>query len=206
MTQPLFRRPPDAGDELISLLGHFLREVAEVYALPTGDHDLHLLETGRLTEREYFTRLCDRHTAGGGPSIDPTAAREMLFGRGMVRCDAMVDAVLRVRGAGYRTALLTNNAREREPGWRPLFAVDELFDDIVDSSVVGLRKPDPAIYRLTCERLGLRPAECLFVDDLPCNVDAARQVGMEALLCTDCTATAAKVLRRLVGNGAGAPW
>jgi putative hydrolase of the HAD superfamily len=121
----------------------------------------------------------------------------------MVASEVMVDAVRRVRAAGHRTALLTNNAREWEPTWRALLPFDELFDVILDSSAVGLRKPDPAIYRLTCERLGLQPSECVFVDDLECNVVAARELGMEALLCASGPATAAEVLRLLV-NGAAA--
>ena len=82
---------------------------------------------------------------------------------------------------------------------------DELFDVILDSSAVGLRKPDPAIYRLTCERLGLDLAECLFVDDLECNVAAARALGMEALLCSDGPATAAEVVRRMLNGGGKQP-
>src|SRR6476619_46553 len=79
---------------------------------------------------------------------------------------AMHDLAARVRAAGYRTALLTNNVREWEPRWRAIFAVDELFELVVDSAFVGLRKPDPAIYRLPCDRLGLAAEQCLFVDDL----------------------------------------
>jgi putative hydrolase of the HAD superfamily len=199
MTLPLFRRRPDAGERELGFLGWFLREATEVYGLPTSDHDLHLLETGRLTEAEFFVRLCDRHAAGGNPRIDPGDAREILFGRPMVASEVMVDAVRRVRGAGYRTALLTNNAREWEPTWRTLLPFDELFDVVLDSSVVGLRKPDPAIYHLACERLGLRPDECLFVDDLECNVVAARELGMEALLCSG-PATAAEVVRLLLDS------
>jgi putative hydrolase of the HAD superfamily len=122
----------------------------------------------------------------------------------MVASEVMVEAVRQVRAAGHRTALLTNNVREWELAWRALMPFDELFDVTVDSSAVGLRKPDPAIYRLTCERLGLDPAECLFVDDLECNVAAARALGMEALLCADGPATAAEV-RRLMLNGGGPP-
>ena len=80
--------------------------------------------------------------------------------------EAMLDLAARVRAAGYRTALLTNNVREWEPRWRAIFAVDELFELVVDSAFVGLRKPDPAIYRLTCERLGL-PAEAVPVRRRP---------------------------------------
>ena len=201
MTLPLFRRPPGADERQLSLLGWFLQEVREVYGLPTGDHDLHLLETGRLTEAEFFVRLCDRHAAAGHERIDPADARGILFGRPMVASEVMVEAVRRVRAAGHRTALLTNNAREWAVTWRPLIPLAELFDVVLDSSEVGLRKPDPAIYRLTCRQLGLEPAECLFVDDLECNVEAARGLGMEALLCADGPATAAEVLRRMAAGG-----
>jgi len=198
MTLPLFRRPPGAGERQVAFLRWFLREVNEVYALPTGDHDLHLLETGRLTEAEFFIGLCDRHAAAGHDRVEPGEAREIVFGRPMVASEVMVDAVRRVRAAGHRTALLTNNAREWGVTWRPLIPLDELFDAVLDSSEIGLRKPDPAIYRLTCRQLGLAPAECLFVDDLECNVAAARELGMIALLCADGAATAAEVLRRMV--------
>jgi putative hydrolase of the HAD superfamily len=209
MTLPLFRRPSDADERQLAFLAWFLQEVTEVYALPTGDHDLHLLETGRITEEEFFAGLCDRHVAAGHPRMDPDEARRALFGRPMVASEVMVDAVRRVRAAGHRTALLTNNAREWGTTWRALMPFDELFDVVLDSCEIGLRKPDPAIYRLTCDRLGLLPSECLFVDDLECNVVAARELGMEALLCHDGPATAAEVLRRMLdgtgGSGAAPP-
>ena len=64
-------------------------------------------------------------------------------------------------------AILTNNVREWEELWRSKLPVDEIFELVVDSAWVGMRKPDPAIYQLTIERLGerSRPRECLFVDD-----------------------------------------
>ena len=81
-----------------------------------------------------------------------------------------------LRGRGLRTALLTNNVREWEPLWRAkLPEIDELFEVVVDSAFVGLRKPDPAIYELTLERLGgVRAERCVFVDDLDVNCEAAR--------------------------------
>jgi putative hydrolase of the HAD superfamily len=78
-------------------------------------------------------------------------------------------------------ALLTNNVREWEPHWRAkLPDVDDIFEVIVDSAFVGMRKPDPEIYRLTVERLGdgLRAEDCLFVDDIEANCDTARELGM----------------------------
>jgi putative hydrolase of the HAD superfamily len=83
-----------------------------------------------------------------------------------------------------RLALLTNNVREWEPLWRAkLPDVDELFEVIVDSGFVGMRKPDREIYELTLERLGdgLRFDECAFVDDIEVNCEAARALGMRAV-------------------------
>ncbi len=202
MTESLFRRRRDADPDVVSLLVFFFNELRSVYHLPTSTHDLHLLETGRLTEAEFFRRLCERHEAAGGPHMDPERVRGLLFAERAEASAAMVDTVRQLRAAGYRTALLTNNAREWEPMWRGLIPVDELFDVVVDSSVVGLRKPDPRIYELTCERLGLRPEECIFVDDLECNVDAAAALGMETVHCTDPTAASELVAQRLLGRSA----
>ena len=83
-------------------------------------------------------------------------------------------------------ALLTNNVREWEPLWRPMLPVDEIFELVVDSAFVGMRKPDPEIYELTLGRLrerdglaDLDAAECVFVDDIEVNVEAARDAGHE---------------------------
>jgi putative hydrolase of the HAD superfamily len=79
---------------------------------------------------------------------------------------------------------LTNNVREWEPLWRgKLPQLDRIFELVVDSAFVGLRKPDPEIYELTVERLGgdLRAGECLFVDDLEVNCETARALGMTAV-------------------------
>ena len=94
----------------------------------------------------------------------------------------VVDATRAARAAGLRTGLLTNNVLEAREFWRPLLPLDELFDDVVDSSAVGLRKPDPRVYRLALDRLGVSAAETVFVDDAPGNVVGARAVGMRAVL------------------------
>ncbi|MCO5305956.1 MAG: HAD-IA family hydrolase, partial [Microthrixaceae bacterium] len=65
---------------------------------------------------------------------------------------------------------------------RPLLPLDELFDDVVDSSAVGLRKPDPRIYELSLSRLGVAAPDTVFIDDAPGNVAGARAVGMNAVL------------------------
>ena len=200
ITEPIFRLAGDEDPVLLALVGHFIQEAQAVYGETTVSHDLHLLEVGRLSEADFFTRLCARFEADGGPSVDPIEARRMIFGRPLVACAEMVDAVSRVRGAGYRTAMLTNVARDSSHLWESLIDVGQLFDVVVDSSVVGLRKPDPAIFQLTCERLGLRPEECLFVDDIPSNVAGAAALGIEAILCRDPTTVAQQVIDRLLGH------
>ena len=97
--------------------------------------------------------------------------------------EPMIDLMRALRSRGYRMALLTNNVREWEPHWRSMLPVDEIFELVVDSAFVGCRKPEPEIYELTLERLGdgISPEECLFVDDLEVNVEAARELGMRAV-------------------------
>ena len=95
--------------------------------------------------------------------------------------EEMIALMAELAGAGYRMAILTNNVREWEPIWRAKLPVDEIFETVVDSAFVGMRKPDPAIYELTLERLdGIAAAECLFIDDTEVNCVAARELGIRA--------------------------
>jgi epoxide hydrolase-like predicted phosphatase len=206
MTEPLGRHREKIVDPVqLDLLRFFLNEFKDVYHLPTGAHDLHLLETGVISDDEFFDRMTARYIAEGGHALaDARTAQHVVFGRGMAACGAMIDAVRQVKGAGYRTALLTNISRSGESVWRSLLPVDELFDVVIDSSQVRLRKPDPAIFLLTCERLGLSPDQCLFVDDLRCNVDAATELGMTTIQCNDPVAIADEVVEMLLGRPAAA--
>ena len=98
--------------------------------------------------------------------------------------EPMISYLRGLREEGLRLGLLTNNVREWEPLWRAkLPDVDELFEVIVDSGFVGMRKPEPEIYELTLERMGdgLRFEECLFLDDIEVNCEAARALGMTAV-------------------------
>ena len=79
--------------------------------------------------------------------------------------------------------MVTNNVAEFGNFWRNLLPLDELFDDVVDSSEVKMRKPNPAIFHLACERLGVEPSRALFVDDHPGNVAGAERAGLSAVCC-----------------------
>jgi putative hydrolase of the HAD superfamily len=155
-------------------LGKAMGRAAEEH----GDHPLFVLERGEITEVEFRDRI-EPHLEDG---FDLGRLRTLYFER-LEPNRRMIDYVRELRGRGVRAALLTNNVREWEPLWRAkLPEVDELFEVVVDSAFVGLRKPDPAIFVLTLERLGgVAPERCVFLDDLDVNCDAARRLGMAAV-------------------------
>lgn len=96
---------------------------------------------------------------------------------------AMVEAVRRCAAMG-KTGLLTNNVSGMETT-PELAEVIALFDVVIESSVVGVRKPDPRFYELACERLGIEPAEAVFLDDLGVNLKPARAMGMTTIKVGD---------------------
>lgn len=132
-------------------------------------------ECGRVDEREFERRfapmlevedegLVDRMFAGTGPNAQ------------------MLDAVRTARDAGIRTGLISNS-------WGvdryPKEMMEELFDGVVISGVVGIRKPAPEIYAMGAEAIGLPPERCVFVDDLGFNLKPAQELGMATILHSD---------------------
>jgi epoxide hydrolase-like predicted phosphatase len=146
------------------------------------------LETGRIREVEFEPHFA----AVLGVPADGLIDR--LFAS-MQADEPMVEAVAAARRAGVRTGLLSNSWGDDRYD-RSRFA--ELFDAVVISSEVGLRKPDPEIYALACERLGLPPERCVFVDDLGGNLKPAAAIGIATVKHTDAAATIAE-LEELLG-------
>ena len=159
-------------------LGRAMQRIAE----SEGEHPLFELERGRLTESEFLDLLRAQLVPELGHEPQLHRFREIYF-EALDPNQPMIDLMRDLKGRGYRMALLTNNVREWEPLWRTMLPVDEIFEVVVDSAFVGIRKPDPGIYELTLERLGggVGARECLFVDDVEVNVAAARQLGMTAV-------------------------
>jgi putative hydrolase of the HAD superfamily len=144
-----------------------------------GDHPLFALERGQITEAEFARRLEEQLDG----RFDLRRLRELYFER-LEPNEQVIRHVAELRARGLRTAMLTNNVREWEPLWRAkLPEIDELFEVVVDSAFVGLRKPEPEIYELTLQRLGngIRGEQCVFLDDLEVNCEAARAFGMTAV-------------------------
>jgi putative hydrolase of the HAD superfamily len=134
---------------------------------------LRQLERGELEVPEFEQRF--------GPLLgvrEPEGMVQRLFA-GVQADDRMVDAVRRVKASGRPTGLISNS-------WGGVsydrVQVDELFDSMVISGEVGLHKPEPAIFELGAEQLGVEPSECVFVDDLRENCEGAEAVGMTAIL------------------------
>ena len=146
----------------------------------TGKNPLHELEKGAITEDEFLGLL--EQEMGGDVNLREL---HLVYFDHLQPNERMIDFVRSLRvDRGMRSALLTNNVREWEAKWRSMLPeIDEIFEVVVDSAFVGMRKPDPAIYELTVERLGggVRAEDCVFIDDVDVNCEAARALGMKAV-------------------------
>ena len=160
---------------------------------PGADRNpVHDLETGRISAAEFerllAAELLERTPAQPGAADRAAGMLTRMFS-GMRVESSMIDVVRTVRAAGVRTGLLSNSwglDYERD-GW------DALFDAVVISGEVGLRKPDPAIYALASERLGLPPEQIVFIDDLRPNVQAAAAAGMVGVQHVDLQTTVSEL-------------
>ncbi|MHB8659140.1 MAG: HAD family hydrolase [Solirubrobacteraceae bacterium] len=146
------------------------------------------LETGKLDEREFESRF------GEILGVDGTGLIERLFA-GSRPDEEMLSAVAGARRAGIRTGLISNSwgTSRYDRGH-----LTELFDGVVISGQVGIRKPAPEIYELGAERIGLDPSACVFVDDLAFNLRPAAELGMATVHHTAADQTIAE-LEQLLG-------
>jgi epoxide hydrolase-like predicted phosphatase len=134
---------------------------------------VHALERGEIEVPDFERRLTERLRSVTGEPVQPEGLLRRMFER-FERAPDMAGLVRRAHEAGIRTALLSNSwGTEEYPrdGWA------EMFDVVVISGEVGMRKPEPEIFRHTLDLLGLSAPECVFVDDLWPNVEAAVALG-----------------------------
>jgi epoxide hydrolase-like predicted phosphatase len=138
-----------------------------------------LAETGQMSEAEYAARcaVC--------LGLSPAQQEEFMADMWNWYCGEL-DRELMAFAASLRprvrTAIVSNSADGARREELSRYAFDEIFDPIIYSHEVGLAKPDPAIFELACSRLGVTPDESIFVDDVPEHCEAARGVGMHAIL------------------------
>lgn len=161
------------------------------------DHPWHQVERGEMAIKDWMTAVTETGKAEG-IEVDFTPLAAMLGG--MTLHEPIIDRVRTLRDDGYKLGLITNNVREGSTTWRAMLPVDELFDVVVDSSEVGMRKPNPAIYHHALEALGgVPPEQAVFLDDSPGNVEGAKRAGLHAILVDDPETAVAELDELLAG-------
>jgi putative hydrolase of the HAD superfamily len=155
---------------------------------------VHALERGECSNSEFEALLAAQlKTIDGGPVMAEGLLRRMFAAS--LPVPAMYAMIRTLRGSGFGTALLSNSWGCDE---YPRADFPGLFDTVVISGEVGMRKPEPEIFLHAAATLGLEPRECVFIDDVAANVAAAVGCGMAGVHHTDATATA-RELEALLG-------
>jgi hypothetical protein len=162
-----------------------------------NDHPWHRLERGEISLEENRRLNRDALKAVGVElPPQPKGAAPMIE---FTLNEPVVQLVHDLKAAGIRLGVLTNNVAEFRSSWRAMLPFDTLFDDVVDSHEVGLRKPNPAIYQLALDRLGAHAGRSAFLDDVPTNVTAAQSVGMLAVVVDEDPLPAVATVRDWAG-------
>lgn len=199
LTSPLigsFLRIQEAWDLPLEALGRAMQVVAD----RDGANPLHELECGRLSEADFLDRLGGALRDELGRDVPMHEFSEQMWAA-LQPNHEVFDLLCALRDDGYRMALLTNNVREWEPRWRAMFPIDDVFEVVVDSAFVGMRKPDRRIYDLTVERIGVPASSCLFIDDMDVNIAGALDAGLRAVHFRD-NAQAIAEIRAALGRSA----
>jgi epoxide hydrolase-like predicted phosphatase len=192
-TSPWPALTASAGGDLAFLTGPYHEDT---------DHPWHRLERGEITLPEWLAAV-QAEADEAGRTLDLTPLQTLLAD--LIVHDDVVGHIAALRADGYRTALVTNNVREGAAAWRAMIPVDDLFDVVVDSSSVGMRKPNPAIFTHTLDLLGgVAPGKAVFLDDVEGNLAGARLAGLHTILVGDPPGPALVALDRLLGRGDGA--
>jgi putative hydrolase of the HAD superfamily len=168
--------------------------VSQAYDAAGGPNPIHALERGECSAAEFEQLLADQLLRIDGAAVAADGLLRRMFAASLP-VPAMYDTIRTLRAAGFSTALLSNSWGCDE---YPRADFSGLFDAVVLSGEVGMRKPEQEIFLHAARTLGLDPAECVFVDDMEANVAAARACGMTGVLHTETTATA-QALQDLFG-------
>jgi putative hydrolase of the HAD superfamily len=158
---------------------------------PTGRELYHQVERGELSQSDFEQKIAQLL------GVQPTGLIQGLLAD--LRPEPlMADAITRARMAGIRVGVITNSWGTAPYDPYAAHQLSQRFDAVVISSQVGLRKPDPAIYRLAAEELAIPPVRVVFVDDIAANLQPARELGMAVIHHVDPASTVHE-LERLLG-------
>ncbi|MAG30145.1 MAG: hypothetical protein CL908_04525 [Deltaproteobacteria bacterium] len=177
--------------------GRFFEAVFGPYHGDT-DHPWHRLERGEIDFMTAREGIMERARADGFEADPIELFARMGEGAGM-RQD-VIGVATRVKASGYQTAIVTNNAKEFRERWVQSVPIDDICHEIVDSSEIGIRKPDPRIFEIALQKLGgVSPERALFIDDFQGNLVAAEAMGIRCVLMEDDYAGALEEIQRLTG-------
>jgi putative hydrolase of the HAD superfamily len=179
LTSPLldsFAAFQDSSGISLEALGKAMVAITE----RQGAHPLFELEKGRMSEAAFLNSLGQELTAQLGRKVELHSFGERYFEH-LHPNQELIDYMRDLRDRGYKLAICTNNVREWEPLWRAKLPVDEIFAVVVDSAFVGARKPEPRIYEITLERLGVPAEAALLIDDIEANCEAASRLGLRSV-------------------------
>jgi putative hydrolase of the HAD superfamily len=179
LTTPLFEAFAKIQEEFGIEAGD-LRDAMTLLGERQGENPLFPLERGEVAEADFLAELDGALREVLGREVHVHRFRIALF-EGLNPNPEMIELMRELRASGLRMAMLTNNVREWEPLWRAMLPVDEIFEEVIDSAFVGHRKPEPRIFEITSERVGLPLDRCLLVDDMEVNCEAAEAQGMRAV-------------------------
>ena len=147
------------------------------------------LERGELTTEEFVTAF-EAEALAAGQRLDGLRVLEAL--KGDVR-PPMVEAIRRLKEAECLLAAVTNNIAPMDSAGREVPAVMSFFDVVIESSVVGVRKPEEEFYRIALDKLGVTAHECVYLDDLGVNLKPARAMGMTTIKVLDAHSAVAEL-------------
>jgi len=164
--------------------------LTQAYDGDGDDNPVHRLERGDGDPAEFERALAALLLRTDGTQVAAEGLLSRMFA-GTLPVPAMYDLMRTVRAAGYRTCLLSNSWGD--DGYYPREVFPELFDAWVISHEVRMRKPEERIFRHAAGLLGLRPEQCVFIDDIEANVAAAAALGMVGVHHTDPAVTAAAI-------------
>jgi len=142
------------------------------------------LERGELSMNQtFFTAFDQEMSDAGAPGLNSKALMQNMASSATVN-ECMITAIQKLKANGFKVAALTNNWRDPQTDGFAIPLKDN-FDLLVESAVEGMQKPDPRIYQICCQRLGVNPEQAIFLDDIGRNVKAARALGMQTIKVID---------------------
>jgi epoxide hydrolase-like predicted phosphatase len=171
------------------------RWVSQAYTDGADANPIHALERGECTNAEFEQILASELSLIGGGRVPAAGLLQRMFA-GTLLDESMLGLFRRLRADGVRTGLLSNSWGVAYP--RELLG--DLFDVVVISAEVGMRKPEPRIFRHAAQLLGLPPEACIFIDDIQANVTAAEQLGFTGVLHAAADGTAERVAELLAAQ------